>query len=185
MIEDLNRRMCTFALARHQAMGEHESGLFNYYTALAKAGRMLRPEEIAVAEYISIVRPASVLELAAGAAQLGHLLALRGHRVAAVEIDPLRHAFAVALGAHVGSSCSVILGGWQEQKISDYAMLVTLNAASSHIFPSDTRWLIDYARGGGEFIIRPRQFGAHGISVEIPGLHATKVHDDIFHYCAS
>ncbi len=178
----MNDKMCAFALSRLAAMGEREGGLYNYYSVLARSGRMLRDEELAIAEYIDRVRPASVLELAAGAAQLGHLLALRGHRVAAVEIDPLRHAFAVALGIHLGSSCAVILGGWQEQRLSDYKLLVTLNAASSHIFPSDTKWLVDYARGGGEFIIRPRQFGSPGIPVEIPGLVATQVHDDVYHY---
>lgn len=184
MVTEINARMCEFALARLATMGERDGGLYNYYTVLSRAGRMLRPEEIAIAEYIDRVRPSSVLELAAGAAQLGHLLALRGHRVSAVELDPLRHAFAVALGAHVGSDCTILLGGWQEQKLSSYRMLVTLNAASTHIFPSDTKWLIDYARDGGEFIIRPRQFGSSGIPVEIPGLEGTQVHDDVFHYRA-
>lgn len=182
-ITDLNQRMCDFALARRTSMGEREGGLYNYYTVLATAGRMLRPEEIAVADYIDRVRPSSVLELAAGAAQLGHLLALRGHRTSAVELDPLRHAFAVALGRHVGSDCAIVLGGWQSMKLSDFGMLVTLNAASNHIFPSDTKWLVDYARAGGEFIIRPRQFGA-GIPIEIPGLERALVHEDIFHYAA-
>ncbi len=181
---DLNQTMCAFAQARLAAMGEREGGLYNYYARLSESGRMLRPEEMAVAEYIDRLRPESVLELAAGAAQLGHLLALRGHRVAAVEIDPLRHAFALALGAHLGSECAVILGGWQEQRLFDYKLLVTLNAASSHIFPSDTKWLVDYAAQGGEFIIRPRQFGSPGIPVEIPGLVATQVHEDVFHYRA-
>jgi hypothetical protein len=182
MVTEINRRMCEFALARLASMGERDGGLYNYYTVLSRAGRMLRPEEIAVAEYIDRVRPSSVLELAAGAAQLGHLLALRGHKASAVELDPLRHALAVALGAHLGSSCALVLGGWQEQALSSYGMLVTLNAASRHIFPSDTKWLVDYARGGGEFIIRPRQFGSPGIPVEIPGLEATQVHEDVFHY---
>lgn len=185
MVSDLNKRMCEFALARLASMGERDGGLYNYYTVLSRAGRMLRPEEIAVADYIDRVRPSSVLELAAGAAQLGHLLALRGHETSAVELDPLRHAFACALGEHLGSSCTVVLGSWQSMRLADYRMLVTLNAASTHIFPSDTKWLVDYARGGGEFIIRPRQFGSPGIPVEIPGLDATKVHDDVFHYRAS
>lgn len=180
-VRDLNRRMCEFALARREEMGERNGGLNNYYTVLSRSGRMLRPEEIAVAEFIDRVRPSSVLEIAAGAAQLGHLLSLRGHVVSAVEIDRLRYDFAQALGTHVGSACSVLLGEWQSLQLSDWKMLVTLNAASSHIFPSDTKWLVDYARGGGEFIIRPRQFGA-GIPVEIPGLRATIVHEDIYHY---
>lgn len=186
MIEDLNRRMCEFALSRLSNMGERESGLYNYYTVLAQSGRMLRPEEIAVAEYISglSARPASILELAAGAAQLGHLLSLQGHSAAAVENDPLRRDFAVALGAHVGSQCSIILSDWQALDLSKWKMLVTLNAASSFIFPSDTKWLVDYARSGGEFIIRPRQFGKAGIPVEIPGLRSTLVHEDIYHYAA-
>lgn len=181
MSNDLNLRMCEFAIARRAEMGERESGLFNYYTVLSTNGRMLRPEEMAVAEYIDRIRPASILELAAGAAQLGHLLSLRGHTVSAVEIDPHRYRFAVALGEHVGSRCSVILGGWQSLPHANWKLLVTLNAASSHIFPTDTKWLVDYANGGGEFIIRPRQFGA-GIPVEIPGLLATQVHEDVYHY---
>ncbi|MGE0205995.1 MAG: hypothetical protein AB7P60_20595 [Hyphomicrobiaceae bacterium] len=182
--DDLNLQMCEFALARLAEMGERKGGLYNYYAVLSKAGRMLRPEEIAVAEYISRVMPEkTILELCSGAAQLGHLLSLQGRTVSAIEIDPLRHAFAVALGAHVSSKCSLVLGGWQSMKLSDYGLLVTLNAATSHIFPADTQWLVDYARGGGEFIIRPRQFGA-GIPVEIPGLEATQVFEDVYHYRA-
>lgn len=182
-VDELNQRMCAFALARLASLGERDGGLYNYYSYLARNGTMLRPEEIAVAEYIARIQPTSILELAAGAAQLGHLLALQGHVVSAVEIDRLRYDFARALGEHVDSDCTLILGGWQDQQLANYGLLVTLNAASSQIFPTDTRWLVDYATRGGEFIIRPRQFGA-GIPVEIPGLHATQVFDDVYHYRA-
>lgn len=182
-IASLNLRMCAFAVARLDAMGEHASGLSNYYARLAQRGAMLRPEEIAVAEYIdrTVPKDRPILELCAGAAQLGHLLSVMGHAVTAVEIDPRRHAFAVALGAHIGSTCTVLRRGWQGLKLSRWSLLVTLNAVSSHIFPADTKWLVDYAQGGGEFIIRPRQFGA-GIAVEIPGLTATQVFEDVYHY---
>lgn len=164
-------------------MGEDASGLFNYYARRVEKSVMLKPEEIAVSEYVerTVPKDKSILELAAGAAQLGHLLSLMGYQTAAVEIDPQRYEFAVALGEHVGSSCSIKMAGWQSLKLSRWNLLVTLNAASSHIFPGDTRWLVEYARGGGEFIIRPRQFGT-GIPVEIPGMRATLVHEDIYHY---
>lgn len=184
-VADLNRRMCEFALARLEARGEERSGLYNYYARLAEAGRMLRSEEVAIAEFMDrmIPRHISVLELCAGAAQLGHLLALMGYPVSAVEIDAPRYELAVDLGVHVGSSCRVLLGGWQALRLSRWQLLVTINAVTSHIFPADTKWLEEHARRGGEFIIRPRQFGA-GIDVEIPGLKATKVFDDIYHYRA-
>lgn len=180
--DDLNLRMCEFALARLAEMGERKGGLYNYYSVLAQGGRILRDEELAVAEYISKARPDSVLEIAAGAAQLGHLLSLIGIQTSACENDKLRHDFARALGEHVGSACEIVLSDWQSLTLSKWKMLVTLNAASSFIFPSDTKWLVDYARGGGEFIIRPRQFGKSGIPVEIPGLEATQVFEDVYHY---
>lgn len=185
MIDDLNRRMCEFALARQSAMG-NASGLRNYYTRLAESGRMLRPEEIAIAEYIERTLPKHrpILELCAGAAQLGHLLSLMGYQVSAAEIDPLRHAFAVELGAHVGSTCRVLLGGWQSLELAKWHLLVTLNAVTSHVAPADTEWLCAHARDGGEAIIRPCQFGA-GVAVEIPGLQATRVFEDIYHYRAA
>lgn len=182
--DDLNQKMCTFALARLEAMGPSHGGLENYYTHLARRGSMLREEERAIAEYIDRdIKPANILELCAGAAQLGHLLSLMGHRVTAVEIDKPRHAFAVALGEHLGSTCEVLLSPWQKLNLPAWRLLVTLNAASSHVFPSDTKWLVDYARGGGQFIIRPRQFGP-GIDVMIPGLRATQIHKDVYHYAA-
>lgn len=183
MIADLNRKMCEFAMSRLDAMGERQSGLSNYYAHLARRGSMLRPEEIAVAEYIASTVPlgASILELCAGAAQLGHLLSLSGYQVSAAEIDPLRCAFAVALGAHVGSACTVMPGAWQRLRLSNWKLIVTINAVTSHIRRDDTECLMEYARAGGEFIIRPRQFGA-GIAVEIPGLQATEVFEDVHHY---
>ena len=185
-VAKLNLRMCEFALARLGARGESGSGLYNYYSHLARRGTMLRPEEIAVVRYVGRVVPKhkSILELCAGAAQLGHLLSLTGYSVSAVEIDPLRHAFAVDLGAHVGTRCTVLLDGWQNLRLADWSLLVTLNAVTSRIFPADTGWLREYASGGGEFIIRPRQFGA-GIPVEIHGLEATPVTEDVYHYRAA
>lgn len=185
-IATLNLRMCEFALARLAAIGEPACGLANYYTYLAQRGRMLRSEEIAIAEYVDRVVPKdkSILELCAGAAQLGHLLSLIGYPVSAVEIDRPRYDFALALGSHVRSSCDVLLGGWQDLNLSRWHLLVTINAVSSHVFPADTNWLVAHAQRGGEFIIRPRQFGV-GIAVDIPGLHATQVLDDVYHYRAA
>lgn len=182
-IADLNRRMCEFALARLDAMGEQASGLSNYYARLAEHGTMLRPEEVAVAEYIerTTQKQMPILELCAGAAQLGHLLSLMGYSVSAVEIDERRHAFAIALGAHVGSRCTVVPGRWQDLRLSDWRVLVTINAVTSHISPTDTNPLRWHALQGGDLIIRPRQFGA-GIAADIPGLNATKVTEDVYHY---
>lgn len=183
-VDSLNRRMCEFASARLEAMGPDAGGFYNYYTHLAQRGTMLRPEEIAVAEYVDRVFPRDrpALELCAGAAQLGHLLALAGRPVSAVEIDPKRHKFAVELGAHVGSACELVLGRWQDLALNSWHLLVTINAATTQIVPADADWLRAHAKSGGEFIIRPRQFGAAGIPVGIPGLAATQVHDDIYHY---
>jgi hypothetical protein len=186
-IANLNLRMCEFALARLHARGESDSGLYNYYSHLAQKGTMLRPEEIAVAEYVdrAVPKHKSILELCAGAAQLGHLLSLLGYPASAVEIDQRRYELAVDLGAHVGSKCTVSLGGWQSLKLGNWQLLVTLNAATNHISPTDVEWLGEHARRGGEFIIRPRQFGAAGVAVEIPELQTTKVTDDVYHYRAA
>jgi hypothetical protein len=183
-IPALNARMCEIALERLETMGEEGGGLFNYYSHLARRGTMLRAEEIAVAEYIdrTVIKGTPIMELCAGAAQLSHLLDRMDHPTYAVEIDKRRHAFAVALGKRLGSCCNVILDSWQNIELSKYGLLVTLNAATTHIFPDDSRWLIEYAKGGGEFIIRPRQFGKAGIPVEIPGLQSTKVFEDVYHY---
>lgn len=182
-IQELNRRMCEFALARRDAMGEEPGGLSNYYGRLAESGRMLRPEEIAVAQYIerTVPKDAPILEVCAGAAQLGHLLSLMGYRVWAVEIDSLRYNFAVALGAHIGSTCAVQLRSWQKLHLPVWRLLVTLNAVTSHIAPADSKRICDHALQGGDVIIRPRQFGA-GIPVEIPGLKATPITEDVYHY---
>lgn len=182
-IAELNRRMCDFATDRLKAMGEDAGGLYNYYARLAAHGTMLRPEEIAVAEYIerTVPRHMPILELCAGAAQLGHLLSLMGYRVSAVEIDERRHAFAVAIGAHVGSTCAVVPGRWQDLRLSDWRTLVTINAVTSHISPIDTNRIRWHALQGGDLIIRPRQFG-DGISAELPGLRAMRVTEDVYHY---
>lgn len=181
---DLNQQMCAFALARLDAMGERDGGLYNYYIRLASNGTMLRDEEHAVAAYIERIAPPSILELAAGAAQLGHMLSLAGYATAASEIDPRRAAFARALGEHVGSKCDVLFGRWQGLPLSKWNLLVTLNAASSMISPADVRLIREHVLGGGQVIIRPRQFGAVGVDADIQGLKATKVLDDVYHYTA-
>jgi len=176
----VNQRMCEFALARLAAMGESESGLYNYYARRAERGAMLGPEEVAIADHIE-GRGLSVLELCAGAAQLGHLLSLRGHAVTAIDIDRRRCAFATALGSYIGSTCAIVHGRWQDRGIDGWELIVTLNAIGSHMSSADSDALIEYAKRGGEFIIQPSKFGS-GIPIEIPGLRATQVYGDVYHY---
>lgn len=185
-VDALNQRMCDFALARLDAMGEEKSGLYNYYAHLARRGYILRPEEIAVAAYIerTMPRDAPILELCAGAAQLGHLLALDGYTVSAVEVDRLRVAFATDLGAHLGSTCAILSAYWQTLQLARWRLLVTINAYTSMIVPQDVELIRGYVLGGGHVILRPRQFG-HGIAAAIPGLVATEVFGDVYHYRAA
>lgn len=171
---DLNASMVEFARDRLARLGKHESGLYGYYAHLASKGTMLRPEEYAVADYVDAVSSGPILEICAGAAQLGHLLATRGHDVTAVEIDPRRHAFAVDLGQHLGSTCKVIRGRWQDMSIGDYGLIVTINAISSMVAAEDITLLAH-----SEIILRPRQFGS-GLSDV--GRAARQVHGDIYHY---
>lgn len=184
-IARLNLKMCDYAVARLNAMGRDPGGLYNYYDHLAHNGTMLRPEELAVAEYIerTVPQDKAILELCAGAAQLGHLLSLMGRRVSAAEIDPRRHAFAADLGAYLGSRCEVLPGQWQRFRLDSWHLLVTINAVTTFTAAADVVLLVEHARHGGEFIIRPRQFGP-GIPAEIAGLHATQVFEDVYHYRA-
>jgi hypothetical protein len=185
-VASLNTKMCEFTLARLEAMGPDLSGIYNYYLHRARRYSMLAPDEVAVASYIESELPnKNILELCAGAAQLGHLLSLMGHSTSAVEMDQRRYDFAVALGAHVGSQCDVLFGGWQDLTLSNWQLLVTINAAGSFVFPTDVGWLSEFASSGGEFIIRPRQFGKAGIATEIPGLNSTRVFSDVYHYRAA
>ena len=129
--------MVAFSHNRRERMGEKPSGLYDYYTRRVEAGWFLTEAEIYLVDFISAnYRPENrIHEMAAGAAQLGHVLALRDYTVEASEIDRKRRAYAKDLGRYVGSKCKIVPEKFQNLDPRAYRLLVTVNAVSFGFTP--------------------------------------------------
>jgi hypothetical protein len=155
--KEINLKMLEFFKRR-----KNTDGYENYYQYKTKAGSILSDNDIYLIDEIQkkYDKKTVIHEMAAGAAQLGHALALMGYNVSASEIWIKRYGLAVELGAYLKSPCRVIHNDSFKIKIQA-DLFVTANAAASTIGMKKYLSIIRERIGNGsEIILNVDLFGA-------------------------
>jgi hypothetical protein len=133
-LKKTNDKMTAFFRNRLETMGIGDGGLNNYYAERIQKGSILGEHDFYLIDEIQKrYAPGTFIhEVACGAAQLGHVLALSGYKVVASECDAPRFKLASELGECVGSKCIVVKGNSFELE-TEARVYVTANAVSSHV----------------------------------------------------
>jgi hypothetical protein len=120
-VNAINTVLLPILQQRIEALGETESGAYNFYVQRLQRGKLIGDYEVAVAQRIveTGIGAQGVHEIGPGLGQLTFLLAYCGLPAAAIEIDRRRHATAslmlaavAAAAPDVGNRCRVLYGAF-------------------------------------------------------------------------
>lgn len=153
------------------------SGLYRYYENRARSSTLLSDVDRYLVRYVfeNYPRKIRIHEIACGAAQLGHALCLLGFQVDASEIDRRRADYARAMGQFLGSECRILHVRCQDHDLSGYDLVLTINAAGSHVsLERDQRYLLSILERGADLIFNPALYGTkdveRAVTLDLPGV---------------